>query len=80
MSETTPKPVLDTMAAVIRVLHAGIPKLVLFGGTEHELVLRAARKGDIIEDPDCDMDFEALENGIFHRAEVSHMGLPIRLH
>ncbi len=80
MNATAPQSVRDPMTAVIRTLHAGIPKLVLFGGTDYELVLRAARVGDIIEDPECDVDFTALKNGIFHRVEVSHMGLPIRLH
>jgi hypothetical protein len=79
MSDTTQKRVRDATAAVNRVLHTGIPKLVLFSGTEHELVLRAARKGDIIEDPECDADFQALESGIFQRCKVTSHGALMRL-
>ncbi len=69
----------DKTNAVLRSLHTGIPKLVLFSDTPYELVLRAAKVGDIIEDPECDADFEVLGNGIFQRCKVERDGEVIGL-
>ena len=62
--------------AVVRALWSGVPKLTLFGDTAHAMVLRQARTGDIIEDPECDEDYEALASGIYRRYRIERSGKP----
>ena len=58
--------------SILRALATGLPKLILFGGTDDELVICKGEKGILISDPDCERDYQLLEDGIYWRLPVMH--------
>jgi hypothetical protein len=66
----------ETVDAVICALWSGIPQLSLLNDSDHPLVLRKVRRGEIIDDPEAEHPVEALRNGIYQRCLVTRDATP----
>jgi len=60
--------------AIVKALRRAEGDFLKFGEGDRQVVLALRRRGEEIDDPDCDQVFQALDGGVFRRVRAVSSG------